>query len=62
MDMLIYAISFLLVAGFLRKTFSSQKDVDQIQKFKSECIGLATDTVSTGRKVLEASREVLDFK
>lgn len=62
MDILIYVFSFLVIVGFLKKTFNSDTDVKKLQNFKSECLDLATDTISTSRQVLKASKEVLDFK
>lgn len=62
MDIIIYVISFLIIVGFLRKTFSSDVDQKKLQAFKSEVLDLGVDCVSTSRQVLKASREVLDFK
>lgn len=62
MDVMFYAFAFLIVVGFIRKTFSSETDQKKIQAFKSECLDLATDTVGTARQVMKASKEVLDFK
>ena len=62
MDIIIYVVSFLIIVGFLKKTFSSETDVKKLQNFKSEVLDLGTDVVSTSRQVLRASREVLDFK
>lgn len=62
MDILIYVFSFLVIVGFLKKTFSSDTDAKKLQNFKSEVLDLGVDVVSTTRQVMKASREVLDFK
>lgn len=62
MEFILYVFGCLLILGVLRKTFSTDTDKNKLQKLKNEIVDLGIDTVSTSRKVLEASREVLDFK